>query len=217
MKIEIIKPKYTIDDINKMYYGSDPNMRDDISNPKVKELHEMMIVIILLYFIILLLSSLTGWVNFYFKSIIYFMHGPTNLYDLIINKLFSGHILYTGLLCFLLLFLPVIVPVFMMYKFWKSKRNKLIKNKKIYISAIFSEKYYSLILLYEEAEKIMPYLKDDNIKSILIKDKDTICICLRNQLIQKEIEFTFKEMANEIFKYEKGNIVDFSVLDEKII
>lgn len=196
--MNVIKSKYTTKDIELLYYGP-KKMK------KKREIIDMMISFI--SFLSLIIYLIILCVNF-------------NIYASFIMKILQK-ISFFSTLDFPKFMIVEIIAIFLIFLFGLKIIEKglcflsklLYKYCNISSHPFFYHKYCNLYNLYSNEEEFLSYLKTDEHPSIIIKDQDTVKICIHQQNYAKEYELNFPGMISEIFK---DNCIDFSCLDNRV-
>ncbi len=176
-KVKIIKPKYSDQNVERLYFGPDPGKTAAIKFQwAIQNLMIKVLFIIFFLFLVLIKTS------------------------------------ELSILESLIFIIPIAVLIIYVYR----KRKAFREIGKPYQSPITREKYLRLLNLYHEAERIIPCLESHSIKSIIIKEDDSVCIQTQNQLVQKEYRCVFKGCAEDIFFPGSPNTIDFSVIDREL-
>lgn len=108
------------------------------------------------------------------------------------------------------------IPVVLLKIYIFMKRKVFREIGEPYQPPITYGEYIRLTHLYREAEKIIPCLENRNIKSMVIKEDNSVHIQIQGQLVQKEYRCVFESCTEEIFWSGSPNTIDFSVIDKTI-
>lgn len=201
--MNVIKSKYTSEDIFNLYYGS----KDVIKKRNVIDLiiSIMSFLSFILCFIVLFIihNNLIHYMNLFFLKIT--CPPILNQYIFALIKSFA----YIGVV----LFLPIWVIFKISSKIITIIAKKLYKIYQISPYPCHHNHYFDLFSLYKNMEEFLSYLATDEHPSIILKDQDTVKICIHQQNYAKEYELNFPGMISEIFK---DNCIDFSCLDNQV-
>lgn len=215
-----IKPKYTSADVKAIYYGDDPKKRSDLFNPAGRKIAALLIALILIWLIYLYGLLLTGiWYDFY--GLINAGLMKLSVYSYALWQEDSAYILVMAPVMLLAiiggLWVVLLPTLFLPYKLinrvLKSAEMHFIRKGQLYISPISYSKYVRFENLYKEVERMEKYLASSDITDICIEDDNTVRVCVHNQLVSKDMKFSFAGLVEKIFLPEQ---IDFSVIDAEL-
>lgn len=206
MKYNIVRPIYTKEDIDNIYYGKKGRNTKNPAYVKIKIMSFILFAIWVACIVIgiktdLFLSYEDYLMNLYTKIIQIYKNPGMRLF---------GFLGMAAAIFITYVILPIKFGHYVIHKIEKryQKKNLLIP--------IYFNKYLQLEKLYKETKNLLERIDyESNLghdMDIVIKDRDTIRLVVHGNLVMHEYEYTFANMVHKIFK---SDVIDFSVIDRE--